>query len=234
MTHVVTAANADRYSHQIQQMHQLRWRSCIVERRWSALAKKQRREGWEADEYDDDRAVYLLTLDRPGNVQGLVRMRPIEDRSLMFDHFPDLVVDPDQLGDRTGVWELTRLMRAPMARDQDGAVRWESCCAMIEFAISRQVHTLIASCDTFLLPMLRKGWGRNLKPLGLPTAYCEGEQIALALYPSMEMLEAARARAGCALPRLYEHPAGWPPNPIAEKQALDEMRGFHYATATAV
>lgn len=206
MIHLVCSANASLYQRELEAMHRLRWRIYVEERGWRALRDMQPQAGLERDCYDDERAHYLLAIDEGGAVVGGMRVRPTDDRSLIGDAFSHLVEDAQVLCGSPKIWELTRLMRAPSSRAQDGNVRYAMNCALIEFCLSRGVEQLIATSETFLLPMTRKAWGPKLRPLGLPKPYAEGEVIAVALTPDREALIQMRTAGGLTEAQIYEHP----------------------------
>lgn len=224
MIHLITPSNAILYKAQLDQMHRLRWRIYVEERGWRELREMQAEPGLERDVYDDDRARYLLAVDAAGEVQGGMRVRPADDRSLLFDRFAHLLDEPVEVG--PDIWELTRLLRAPQNRDRDGALRYSMNCALIEFCLSRGVKKLIAESETFLLPMTRKAWGPKVRPLGLPQPYEEGEIIAVELTPDKEALAMMRAAGRVEQPRLFEHPAPWRAyghHPVAAAAAIEAL-----------
>lgn len=243
MIHLVTPENRVLYRVQLEHMHRLRWTIYVEERGWRALREKQTLPGYEYDEYDDERAHYLLAVDDDGAVLGAMRVRPADDRSLLADHFAHLIEDGHPGGFDATVWELTRLLRAPLSRSRDGLVRFAMNCGLIEFCLTRGVTRLVATAETFLLPMTRKAWGAKVRPIGLPQPYAEGEVIALELHPDMEALAAMRS-AGCvASAQLYEHPKSWQaldPHPVRAARLFEALqtspclRGQALATKTSM
>lgn len=204
MIHVVTAENRATYGRELAQMHRLRWLFFIEQRGWSALHALQTTPGVERDEYDDARAVYLLALSEEGDVQGAMRLRPTDDKSLIGDKFPFLV-GPEtdaQFGAQT--WEITRLMRSPDYRGSDGELRLRINYAACEFAIARGITRFVCVVDTFLLPAMRALNRDKHRVLGLPHVYDEGEMIAVELKPDEEWLARCRALAGFSGPVMYE------------------------------
>lgn len=227
MIHLICRANASLYADELRAMHQLRWRIYVEERGWRALRAMQAEEGLERDIYDDERAHYLVALDDEGAVLGAMRVRPTDDRSLIKEVFPHLVEDPSALRPDPRTWELTRLMRDPARRAQEGALRYEMNCALIEFCLSRGIERLIATSETFLLPMTRKAWGEKLRPLGLPHAYEEGEVIAVELLPDLQALKRMRSAGAVTTAQLYEHPVpceGGGEHPLQISKAIAAMR----------
>jgi acyl-homoserine lactone synthase len=235
MIHLITQVNRAFYRRQVEAMHRLRWRIYVEERGWAALRAMQSVAGFEKDQYDDEHAHYLLALDDDGALLGGMRLRRACDKSLLADHFPHLV--EGVLGDIVkDAWELTRLLRAPLCRSREGAVRFAMNCALIEFCLERRIPRLIATGDTFLLPMTRKAWGAKVRPLGLPQSYPEGEVIALELTPDAEALAAMREAGGVGGPQVYEHPnpaAALDPDPViaASKSAAARASGAIFEEA---
>ena len=102
MIHVVTANNRQYYRAQLEEMHQLRRVHFIEERGWSDLKVV---DGGEYDQFDDDRAVYLLALGSDAEVLGSSRVRPTDDKCLLADVFPDLI-GPDEWPSGEGAGRL--------------------------------------------------------------------------------------------------------------------------------
>jgi acyl-homoserine lactone synthase len=233
MIHVVTAANRRLYRDQIEDMHRQRWLFFIEHRGWSELKALQDQAGVERDQYDDGRAVYLLALSETGAVEGAMRLRPTDDKSLIGDRFPDLI--SPELGPGAGArlggdtWEITRVMRAPAFRGQEGELRLRLSCASCEFALTRAIKTYVAVMDTFLLPSIRALNRGKHRVLGLPQDYAEGEMIAIALAPDAEWLAMCRKLAGFEHPLMFELP---PPvsapalTPMQELALAKAMRGM--------
>lgn len=221
MIHLISSANASLYAPQLDAMHRLRWRIYVEERGWRELRQMQSQAGLERDAYDDERAHYLLAIDDSGAVIGGMRVRSTDDRSLLRDRFAHLVEDEAAILPSPMTWELTRLLRAPASRSHESFLRYSMNCALIEFCLSRGVRKLIATSETFLLPMTRKAWGTKLRPLGLPQPYAEGEVIAVELTPDRQALETMRA-AGCVEhAQLYEHAA---PSRLRAEDPLADAR----------
>lgn len=204
MIHVVTAANRQLYARELDEMHRLRWQFFIEQRGWSELEAVQAEPGFERDEYDDERAVYLLALSDDGHVQGTMRLRPTDDKSLITDRFSVLVVPETKAQFGAQTWEITRLMRSPAFRGSDGELRLRINCAACEFALSRGITRFVCVVDTFLLPAMRALNRDKHRVLGLPHPYAEGEMIAVELKPDEEWLARCRALAGFTGPVMFE------------------------------
>jgi acyl-homoserine lactone synthase len=202
MIHIVTSANRHLYGRELEEMHRLRWLFFIEQRRWSELEAIQETRGLERDEYDDERAVYLLALGDEGEVQGSMRLRPTADKALITDKFPCLIGPETEAHFGADVWEITRLMRSPAYRGSDGELRLQINYAACEFAISHGIQRYVCVVDTFLLPAMRALNRDKHRVLGLPHAYAEGEMIAVELKPDQEWLARCAQVAGFARPNI--------------------------------
>lgn len=204
MIHLVTAANRAAYARQIEEMHRLRWKFYIEERGWGRLREIQEVEGYERDEYDDDRAVYVMGIDADGGVTGSMRLRPTDDKSLLADHFPHLIDDTADFTPAPDTWEITRIVRKPENRSKDHTLRFAMNTAMLEMAVCRGVRKFVATSDSFLVAQTRSVWRHKFRPLGLPMPYAEGEAIALDFDADEESLQMTRERAGIVSTQMFE------------------------------
>lgn len=223
MMHVVTAANRSIYTHQIDEMHRMRWRYYVEVRGWRELREMQEQPGLERDEYDDELAVYLLGLDDEGHVTGSVRLRPTHDKSLLADKHMHFLDDPASFTPSPTTWEVCRIIRKPEERKKnDHALRFMTNSAMIEFALSRGVKKLIAGGDSFFLPNSRRTWRHKFHLLGFPQPYEEGEFIVGMVDVDEETLRLVREAAGFVSAQMFEIPAPVPGrryDPVIEERA---------------
>jgi N-acyl-L-homoserine lactone synthetase len=175
MIHVVTLANRAMYQAQLVEMHAQRKAFFVDELNWKAC---EVRDGGEYDDMDDDRAVYLLSLDETGHVQAGLRMRPTDDKSIILDRFPETVDPEKDPGKGPLVWEGSRIYQVPAVRGARGQrVRGELRIAAIEFGLTRGFTGLLGMCDVAWLATLRNnGWRSTI--LGPPAACDEGEAFS--------------------------------------------------------
>lgn len=232
MIHLVTWANRAAYKRQIDEMHRLRWKFYIEERGWKRLREIQEVEGYERDEYDDDRAVYVMGIDDDGGVTGSMRLRPTGDKSLLADHFPHLIDASASFTPSDGVWEITRIVRKPENRSKDHTLRFAMNTAMLEMAVGRGIRKLVATSDSFLVAQTRSVWRHKFRPLGLPQPYPEGEAIALDFDADEESLQMTRERAGIVSTQMFELGPLVPDRPVDVVQAERVARLASMATPT--
>jgi N-acyl-L-homoserine lactone synthetase len=166
--HIVTCANRARYANALDQMHRLRHALFVEQLGWKALRSI---EGREIDEYDNDDAVYLITIE-DNVVVGSIRLLPSWRRSLMADKLSDFVCGEMPVG--PDIWEWTRW--APGVRVSPRvALKSRSMlfAAAMEFAISRRVVMFTAIVDPKYIPLIIElGW--SPEPCGLPKMTAEG------------------------------------------------------------
>jgi acyl-homoserine lactone synthase len=171
---------------------------------WSALTVS---DGLEKDDYDDDRAIYLLALDADGDVVASVRLRPTRDKSLLLDHFPHLLDCAPESVKQPNVWESCRYFASGKARGPQGALRREELrLAMVEAARAWGVDRIVAITDTMFLPsLIQASWTTKL--LGLPAVYDEGECIALEISCSEDAYVRMQERLAVHHPVLLDLPS---------------------------
>src|SRR6185503_17545875 len=153
MLHVVTADNRRHYTRQLWQMFQIRKRHYVDERGWAELWIFS---GAELDDSDDERAVYVMALGSDEEVQGFVRIRPIDDHSILVDKFPYLI-DPSQpplKGLQT--WEGARIWFDAGAGDVHAGMH-RLLAGAAEFILASGGERLLAFIDVHNFPHLADG-----------------------------------------------------------------------------
>lgn len=189
MIHLVSKENRHLYKAQLEEMHQLRRVHFVDERGWSQMNV---RDGGEYDDSDDDRTLYFLALDDEGHVGVSMRARPTDDKCIVADVFPQLIHRETAPCKATDCWEISRIFSTRKFRTRSGLRRRDEVfLASMEAAVDHGVTRLVGIIDTYLLPQaMRFPW--NLKPLGLPAAYPEGEMIGVDIPVSRDLLQDAR------------------------------------------
>lgn len=171
MIHVVTHAHRAVYADQLLAMHRMRREVFVGHRGWRLQVRE---DGGEYDRGDDEQAVYFLMLDRDGELQVSVRVRPVMDWSILIDEMPGCVEGGAETLRRPDVWEMARHMAGAQrsvgeAKQRAGEFR----VAMLEAALRRGVTRLVGSVDVGLLAHGIRAW-LDLRPVGLPVVYPEG------------------------------------------------------------
>ncbi len=121
---------------------------------------------FEVDQFDDDRAIYLVAADADGEHRGSIRLLPTDGPHILGSIFPDLC-DADVPRSRD-IYEISRgclslRLRAP----ERLIVRNALTSAAVEFALMHEITAFTCIADSgWLSQILSLGW--NCWPLGLP------------------------------------------------------------------
>lgn len=201
MIHLVTPENRSLYARQLDEMHRLRNAFFVEERGWS---DRTLRDGGEFDDLDDESALYLFRLEEDGRIALSARIRPALDKSMLADHFPELLSEPISTVKAPGVWELSRYFAAPAYRGPEGLkANMELRTAVVAAALERGAHRLVAVTDVYLMnTVIRTGWEHRF--LGLPCSYAHGDAIAFEVAVTPENLERLVERHGLEAPLLLK------------------------------
>lgn len=194
LTHIVTRENRLHYGQQLHQMHVQRRQIFAEALGWAAMRINER--GEEIDEYDDEKTNYLLVLDDCGSVQASLRMRPVDEKCMIFDHFPHLIEGGPEAVRHAHLWEGSRYLIMPHLRGEARlAVSTLLNISAVEFTLSRGVTQFLGMSDTSVLARNRRtGWKTRI--LGLPAKYAEGEAFAFVADVSLESVSDIRSSNG--------------------------------------
>jgi N-acyl-L-homoserine lactone synthetase len=120
----------------------------------------------EADQFDDDQAVYLVEQDCQGTHRASVRLLSTERAHILGSIFPDLCAGEVPRGPT--IKEITRYIASPRAKASERLVaRNQMARALIEYGLRHGISTYTAVCDlSFLNQVLAAGW--RCDPLGFP------------------------------------------------------------------
>jgi N-acyl-L-homoserine lactone synthetase len=189
---VVTSANAERYRKQLDSMFQDRKRVFVDRLKWNLPVI----DGvYEKDQYDTDRAIYLISADRETQEHVCsMRLMATTDAHLLRDVFPSLCEGEIPMGE--DVWEVTRLCTAPSLKgDAARNARRHLSIAMIEFGLLYGLTrlTMITHVE-YLSRLLAVGW--ECRPLGLPQEH-DGQLLgAMEVSITPATLKAVRMQFG--------------------------------------
>ncbi len=196
MIHAVTLANQHLYARQLDQMFRMRHAFYIEGHGWSGLTSQ---DGRETDEFDDEHAVYLMSLDPFGEVAASVRLNPTLGPTLLkkFADWSD-----EALPALDSVWDISRWIAAPQHRRTTNP-RWPSnhqrelMVGILEFCLSRGLTHLTMLGESRLAERIA-AYGWPLRYLGAPREYEGGKGIAVAaeIEVGQHVLALTRAKTG--------------------------------------
>jgi acyl-homoserine lactone synthase len=204
MIHAVTLANQHLYARQLDQMFRMRHTFYVEGHGWSGLTS---RDGKETDEFDDEHAVYLMSLDPFGAVAASVRLNPTVGPTLLkkFATWSD-----EALPELDSVWDISRWIAAPQHRRADNP-RWPSnhqrelMIGILEFCLSRGLTHLTMLAESRLAERIA-AYGWPLRYLGAPREYEGGKGVAVAaeITVGWHVLTLTRMKTGVADAMLCE------------------------------
>jgi acyl-homoserine lactone synthase len=163
--HTIHSGNRHLYDAEIEQHHRIRHDIYVGERKWMDL---ERPDGREIDQFDTDRAVYLLALEPGQSVVAGSRLVPTTEPHLLSEVFPELAnfkgvpCAPD-------IYEWTRIFVVPAKRESHRLCRAAGIvyCGILEFCLGRGVRQISVVCEAYWIPrLLALGWNPTL--LGEP------------------------------------------------------------------
>lgn len=222
MIHAVSAVNQHLYARQLDRMFRMRHAFYVEGHGWSGLTSK---DGQEVDEFDDENAVYLMSIDPFGDVAAAVRLNPTTAPTLL-GKFPDH--SDEDLPKLDSVWDISRWIAAPEHRRANNP-RWpnnhqrELMIGILEFCQSRGLTHLTMLAELRLAErILSYGW--PLRYLGMPRAYEGGKGVAVAaeVEVGQHVLTLTRAKTGILGTTLVEIDPGKLPPLSAERPKPSE------------
>jgi N-acyl-L-homoserine lactone synthetase len=214
MLHICTNKNRSLYEQQLIQMHRQRYELFVKIRGWNLNV----RDGGEYDEGDDERAVYLLSIDEAGSVYGSIRVRPADDFSMVIDRMAHHIAgDASALRAGPGLWEMARWVNI----GGDPSAGQEMRIGLIEYLLRRGASQCLALPDLNMVAYaIRTGW--RVRALGAPAPYPEGGiAVAVSLPITREEVDYLRELTGRrdALLLEIDPAAPWADLPLATIEA---------------
>ena len=211
MIHAVSLANQHLYARHLDQMFRMRHTFYVEGHGWADLTSH---DGRETDEFDDENAVYLLSLDLLGDIAASVRLNPTTGPTLAmkFAHWAD-----EPIPEGAAVWDISRWIAAPQHR-RASHPRWPSnhqrelMIGILEFCESRAIERLVMLAELRLAERIA-AYGWPLRHLGAPRAYEGGKGTAVTaeIGVGASVLALTREKTGVTAPMLIELTPDLPP-----------------------
>ena len=195
MIQLIEAADRPAFESQLAQMYRERKRVFVDRLGWEVPVVAGE---FEIDQFDTDRAVYVLALDSGGAQLGSARLLPSTGPTLLSEVFPHLCERGVPTGD--DIWEITRMCTAPGIADAK-LVRQKLMVGMVEFALLNGIRRFtLVSHIPYLSALLAIGW--DCEPLGLPQEHAGQMVGALVVNVTPDTLSLLRMRANLTGPVL--------------------------------
>jgi N-acyl-L-homoserine lactone synthetase len=122
---------------------------------------------YEIDQFDNDRAVYIVVTGDDGEHRASARLLPTTHDHILGTIFPDLCDEAPPRG--TAILEITRFCLARKLRARERLeVRNQLVTALVEYALAHQIRSFTGVAEwPWFQQILSFGW--TCRPLGLPT-----------------------------------------------------------------
>jgi acyl-homoserine lactone synthase len=188
MIRVIDRTNRHQFIRTLDQHFRLRHEIFVKERGW----KDFDRDGvYEMDQYDNEDATYLISVDGYDEVIGSSRVYPTALPHMLSEQFPALV--DGAVPQRIDLVEFTRLA---ICKSQRGTqIYYEQFLGLQEFCLDQGMSGATTLIRTHRIPIVQKA-GMNVIPLGL-SQEIDGEMCtAIFIEASEEILMRMRSVAG--------------------------------------
>lgn len=180
MIRVIDRTNRRRFLRTLDLHFRLRHEVFVKERGWNDF---ERDDVYEKDQYDNDNATYLISVDERENVVGSFRIYPTVLPHMLSQQFP-ATVDGAVLR-RIDIVEMTRLA---ICREHRGTKTYfELFLALQEYCLKHGISGATTLVRTHRIPVVQKA-GMNIMPLGL-SREIGGEMCTAALLEVSEEVQ---------------------------------------------
>jgi acyl-homoserine lactone synthase len=211
--HVIRHDNKHLYQDILEDYFRLRHQIYVVERKWTALDRPDKRE---IDQFDTDATVYLLGLEGGSIIAGM-RLVPTSSPTLLSELFPKLALDGPIR--RSDVYELSRIFVVRNRRGEHAGPRAEAViqAAAMEYGLSMGLSAFTIVLESWWLPrLLDQGW--VARPLGLPIDIDQMSTVAVIVDVNEQAWAEICLRRSVPGPTLV-----WQGLPLVERPALRHL-----------
>jgi acyl-homoserine lactone synthase len=189
MIRIIENCSRRQFAKSLAQQFRLRHDVFVGELGWRESSDRQA----EIDQYDDEHATYVTSIDSHDNVVGCFRLYPTTQPYMLSETFRNLV--DGLMPQSPDVFEVTRFA---IAKDQRrGGTYQELFLGMIEHCLSKGIVGNVAVMRTMKIPV-QLGLGISVRPLGLSQPIGDENNTAVYWEMSEEVLERVRRTAGVA------------------------------------
>ena len=199
--HVFAYGDREFYASEWDEWLRLRYEAYVLERQWMPPNDEKR----ETDEFDTDRAVYVLGLDA-GSVVASARLIPSIYPTMVSEHYADMCeIEPVPRYPDWIDWSRTLIAKD---RRRQGTIE-VLCTAVMEYCLHERAAWVGGLQENFHMP--RWQWLQwQVKALGLPRPMHNSEDSLVAyMKVSREALDNARAFIGISDSLLHNR-GPWP------------------------
>lgn len=201
MMQLISPDHYPEFSDDLAEMHRLRHRVFRERLDWDVSVSG----GYEVDSFDALGPHYLLLKAPMGRLDGCVRLLPTTGPNMLRDSFPSLL-SGEKAPEDSRIWESSRFaLDVPPSAPKEGGVAlgtYELFAGMIEFGLSRNLHSIVTVTDLRIERILRRaGW--PLERLRDPLTIGNTRAVAGYLEVSPESLAVIRSNGRLKGPVLW-------------------------------
>ena len=199
-TVIVSASNASHHAKLLDDLAKVRYRLFVETLQWTLPLAKH---GRDLDQFDDERATYVVVVDLQGNIRAAVRLHDTTGPTLLTTVYKHLVAG--EVPQSSWIWEGTRMLVHPDLPPADSAIAFgELLSACVSYGLSKGIECWVSVSDPTLERALRRA-GAATRRLG-PVIEVEAGVKALALTLDCDVATLQRIETG--LQRLRASRAG--------------------------
>lgn len=202
MMHLVTGENRQNYPRELRQMHAHRKQVFVDQLQWPLPCDG----ALEFDDFDSERAVYLLHVNALGKLSASARLLPTDQPHLLDTVFPHLCEGEIPRGRL--IWEATRFCPAPDIQEPTArrALLGEIIAGILEAGLLFGMTEVTFVASGALKPLaLASGW--SARPLGPSQRYQRDRVTACIAAVDALGLRRVRDHYGLSAPLLRYSPA---------------------------
>lgn len=192
MIRIIDPTNREFFARTLDQLFRLRHDCFVKERGWNEFEK----DGvYEQDQYDDEHAVYLASVDSRNDLVGCIRICSTLRPHMLGEHFSHLVDGPVPCGP-----DIIEMSRMAIREDSRGKHSYcELLIGLVEFSLLRGMRHSTAVIRGIRLPIVQ-ATGYHVSPLG-EMQNVEGDPtLAVIMEMSEPVLKKIRSYSGIVHP----------------------------------
>jgi acyl-homoserine lactone synthase len=196
MIRVIDKSNIHLFPKTMDQQFRIRHEVFVKEKGWQQFEC----DGvYEKDNYDNENAIYVVSLDAAGDAIGCFRLYPTVLPHMLSETFPHLV--EGSVIRRSDVFEITRFHLSKAARQSSAWL--ELVAAIPEVGLELGLSGITGLTRTLRIPTMQAA-GLAIRPTGLPV-FLDGESnVSVLIDVSEQSLERINKQRG-SMDSVLEH-----------------------------
>ncbi len=168
-------------------MHQLRYAIFVEYLKWGNGIRIE--NGKEYDDYDNDKAKYIIGIDRDNIVQASCRLIPTSCNYMLADKYPYAIVD-GEIPNSDKIWEISRFcISNKIRKEKDGNGMTQLIIEIMKFGLKAGLTNFISLSTDGFIPAIKQCSAWIPKYLGPKTETGDDYSYALLFDVNQLVLE---------------------------------------------